>query len=329
MAMGAENMRYASICGLLVTLSCPVTLLALESPQLHYAPYTKQIIPETIEMSDQASIAASVGDVYLQSPIIKVKINGQGPFLFMFDTGFSDSVISRSLAKKLKLPIIHSYKNSITTTSQVVDTFEDMLMAQTIEMGDIVIKNYGMAASSFYEDDIDEFRQLKVDGILSAAIFYGKLITLDYKKEQIQVKNGALNSTDKDVLTSKKGALVPIIQGTIKFDKLKKEEPQEFLIDTGDSAYIYVSACRIPEMKKFKNQERLTNLDMYQNTHHTALAELYGDIIFTPSVVLKSPYITFSALHCHQPTGRLGRKFFENYEVTLDQKNNLVKIKRY
>jgi predicted aspartyl protease len=328
---GDLGMRYINILPLLLAVYIgPWSVLAAKStPQLHYEAHTKAIIPENIEMPDQVSIPAVVGDVYLQSPIINIKINGQGPFLFMFDTGFTETVISRSLAQKLKLPIIETLNKKVATPTQLVNVFEDTLMAEKIEIGDIVIKNYGLSSSSVYEDDITQFENLKIDGILSASIFYGMLITLDYKHEQIHVQKGNLSADDGDVISCRKNSIVPVIQGKIKFDKLKKEEMQDFLIDTGDSAYVYVSTCKIPEMKKFKNQEILLTGDMYDKAHQTSLAELYGEIILSKSVILKSPLITFSGLHCHQPLGRLGRKFFETHKVTLDKKNNLIQIKRY
>lgn len=298
-------------------------------PGIHYEPVSKAIIPESIEMPEQASIQATVGDVYLQSPIIRIKINGQGPFLFMFDTGFTESVISKTLAKKLNLPILKSVANTVQTPTQVVNTFENILLAKKIEIDNIIINNFALFSSSSYEDEIDHFENLKVDGILGASIFYGKLVTLDYKKEYIHVKNGELKKNENEVISWIKPSIVPAINGKISFSKLKKVEKQNFLLDTGDSAYVYVSTCDIPEMKKFKNQEILLGSDMYNKARQTSLAELYGDIILSDSVVLKSPYITFSGIHCHQPTGRLGRKFFEMYEVTLDQKNNLIKMKHY
>lgn len=323
-------MCYKNIL-LVLVLSIGSTVVFAQQPtlKLHYENDTKAVVPAEIVMPDRVSIPAVIGDVYLQSPLIKVKINGQGPFIFMFDTGFTDSVISRKLAKKLDLPIVETVNRRVTTPSQVIDVFENTLYAEKIEIGDITIKDYGLSCASAYEDDLSNFENLKVDGILSASIFYGKLITLDYKKELIHVQNGDLNPEDSDVTSSIKNTSLPVIRGKIKFEKLKKEETQEFMLDTGDSAYVYVSTCNIPEMKKFKNQEILLSGDMYDKAHQTSLAELYGDIILSKTVVLKSPYITFSGLNCKQPLGRLGRKFFENHEVTLDKKNHLIKMKRY
>ncbi|MGE3318426.1 MAG: retropepsin-like aspartic protease [Candidatus Berkiella sp.] len=323
----------SSIKKLLIYLVVAMTPWSLPAsspiPSVHYEPTSKAIIPESIEMPEQVSIPATVGDVYLQSPIIRVKINGQGPFLFVFDTGFTESVISKTLAKKLNLPIVKSVSSRVQTPTQIVNVFENILLAKKIEIDNIVVNNFALFSSSSYEDDIDHFENLKVDGILGASIFYGKLITLDYKKEHIHIKNGELKNNEHDVISWVKPSIVPAIHGKIKFTKLKKEEKQNFILDTGDSTYIYVSTCDIPEMKKFKNQEILSTSDMYNKARYTSLAELYGDIVLSDSVVLKSPYITFSGMHCHQPAGRLGRKFFEMYEVTLDQKNKLIKMKSY
>lgn len=284
---------------------------------------------ESDKSADRVSIPAIVGDVNVQSPILKIKINGQGPFLFMFDTGFSKTMISKSLAQKLKLPITKTHLTKATTPNQVVAVFHHAHLIQNIEIGDVNIKDYEVFSSSAYEDDDQFYKNANIDGVLSASVFNGMLVTIDYKHENIHLVKGALNSKENDVIATRKDIPVPVIQGKIIFDKLKKEEKQYFMLDTGDSAYIYVNMCNIPEMKKFTNQETILNYDFYQKPFRTSLAELYGDIIFSKSVIEKNPYITFSAVNCDQSMGRLGRKFFEKHEVTLDRVNNLVKIKRY
>lgn len=287
------------------------------------------VIPGEIESVDRISIPAIVGDFAIQSPILKIKINGQGPFLFMLDTGSSKTMISKSLAKKLNLPITRIRGTKVATPNQVVNVFHHAHVIHNIQIGDLNIKDYEVFSSSAYEDEDQFYTSIHVDGVLSASVFYGMLVTIDYKHEKIHIQKGALDSKDNDVIPTRKDIPVPVIQGKIIFDKLKKEEMQDFILDTGDGAYVYVNMCNIPEMKKFRNQETLLGYDFYEKSFRTSLAELYGDIIFSKSVILKSPYITFSAMNCDYSIGRLGRKFFETHEITLDEKNNLVRIKPY
>lgn len=304
---------------------------AIESPTpLHYKPGTHILIPSEVQMPDQASISSPIGDYLLQSPIIKLSINGQGPYLFMFDTGASMSIISKKLADKLNLPIIKNELVQHVTPTQIVKIEQIIYLPETIEIGNILVKNYGIVASGDHHED-KRFENLRVDGLISANIFYGELLTIDYPQEKLHVQKGSLSTDDEHVLPCLKGFHIPVIEGTINFEKLKKEEKQAFIIDTGDASYIYINTCRISEMKDVKDQETFIKSDLYDKSSHMSLAQLYGDIIFSKSVILKSPYVSFSAANCEHPPyiGTLGRKFFETHEVTLDQKNGLAKIKPY
>src|SRR5690606_7847408 len=91
---------------------------------LHYREDTHTLIPAEVILGKSSTITAPIGDNGLQSPILKLKINGQGPFLFMFDSGFSQSMISRQLANKLNLPIVEGKNVKSVTPNQVVDKFQ-------------------------------------------------------------------------------------------------------------------------------------------------------------------------------------------------------------
>lgn len=319
-------MRYKTLFFALLGTFFYKLAFAAEHDNLHYL--NKHMIPGEIEISDQVSIPAVVGDL-IQSPIIKMTINGQGPFYFMFDTGFSDTMISKKLADTLKLPIIKTRHVQNLTPNQVVDVFQNVHFVEKIQLGGLTIKNYGMVSSSNFEDEADKFEKLRIDGVISANMFYGLMTTIDYKNEQLHFQKGSLSKNDADVIPCFRFRGVPFVYGLIKFDKLKKQEKQRFLLDTGNATSIFVNMCAIPEMKNFRDQEKFFIFDVYGNSSASAMAKLYGSIELSKTVIIKSPYITFSSAHCEKEPdlGALGRKFFEDHIVTLDSQNNLIKIK--
>lgn len=299
-----------------------------------YRQDTQTFVPAFHEIKHnkhKVTIDAPVGDNGLLSPLIKLKINGHGPFIFMFDTGFSRSMISSALAKKLNLHHADTEKVRAVTPTQVVDTFQHVYLVDKIEVGDVVIRHYGMFASSGFEDDIQDLQKLKVDGVLSANAFYGLLLTLDYKKEKIHLEKSNLLQESKEHIHHLEKRDVPVIKAKIKFSKLKKEVEQDFLLDTGFGSYFFVNACNIPEMLKFKGQENLLSYDYLGFEQKKYFAQLFGEIALSNDYTIKSPFITFGPVNCelNNPLGLMGRTFFEKNQVTLDQVNGLAKIKKY
>lgn len=298
-----------------------------------YRDNSKTFIPESHELKNQSKVIihAPVGDNVLLSPIVKIKINGQGPFIFLFDTGFSQSMISNTLAEKLKLNKEGTEAVTAHTPSQVVNTFQHTYLVNNIEIGDLVIHNYGMVSSSGFEDEVQDLKALKVDGVLSANAFYGLLLTLDYQKEKIYIKNGDLLQETNGVITYSKSSDVPLVQAQIKFNKLKKSVYQNFILDTGFSSYFFINTCKIPEMLNFTGKENLLSYDYLGFEQKKYFAQLYGDIVFDNNQAISSPYITFGPVNCQltNSVGLIGRTFFEKNKVMIDQANALIKIEPY
>ncbi len=310
---------------------CGTVFADINEPKFTYRKDTETYIPASHELKHKATIDAPIGDNGLLSPIIKLKINGHGPYNFMFDTGFSQSMISAALAKKLNLPQAETEKVRSITPSQVVDTFQHIYLVDKIEVGDVVIRHYGVFASSGFEDEVQDLKKLKVDGVLSANAFYGLLLTLDYKNEKIYLERGNLLHSPQNELLHLEKRDVPVIKAKIKFNKLNKLVEQNFILDTGFGSYFYVNSCNIPEMLKFKGRENLLSYDYLGFENKKYFAQLFGDVILSNSILIKSPHITFGPVNCElgDPYGLIGRTFFEKNRVTFDQVNGLVKINRY
>lgn len=295
------------------------------------ADFPNVYVPGAIQIEKNGIIAAPVGDYRLQSPIIKVKINGKGPFNFMFDSGFSQSMISHSLAKKLKLPENGKKKINAVTPNQMVKVYQTSYYAEKVQISDITLNDYNFIVTSNFEDEVDDFKDLRIDGVLSANAFYPMLISIDYKSEKLQVHEGALEKGQKHVNPYPLKRRIPTLRVKIIFDKLKREIEQDMTVDTGCYAYIYVNACDIPEMTKFKGKENLLKYDYQGTQNNEYFAQLYGKIQPIPDYSIKSPYITFSRSNCKikNTHGLLCRKFFEKHKVTVDLVNYLVKVQPY
>lgn len=310
-------------------MSLPQFTFADEAPTLiHHREDTNVIIPGKIVLDGLVSIPSIIGERF-QSPIIKVMINDQGPFLFGLDTGFSDSIISKQLVDKLNLPIVQKNQVKYETPNQTKNESENTVFIRKIQIGNMIITNYGMYSSDSSKQDKLKFQKLHLDGLISINMFQGVLLTLDYKNEILRVQNGELSSSDKEVVPYQKGYSVPVIETHIQLGEFGKETAYNFMLDTGDPTNIYINTCTLPAKPFLQDQEMFMQYDLFGYPAEVYIAQLNGSIKLSESVLIKSPHVSFSDSNCDKsPTvGRFGRKFFEQHEVTFDNKNGLVKLR--
>ncbi len=307
----------------LISVMSFYTCAFAEQPALHYRTDAPDIlIPAEVILNKKHEITAPIGDYYM-CPIVKVMINNQGPFYFKISTADRETLITENLAKKLKLPIAKTQTIGNDAQGETINTY----MANEINVGGVILKNYGIVGSDSLEELVKRGKISHMDGVISLQAFYGYLVTVDYKAEKLIVEKSSL-SEDKNNIAYSKGFSIPVIPGKINFSKLKKEITQDFVLSTTYHPKFYIDACKIPEMLKFKNIQGLGVEDERGNATVDYFSQLHGDLIFSESLNFQSPYVFFGQLNCNAPdtTGALGSNFFEKYKVTFDQKNGLVRI---
>ncbi len=305
-----------------------------QSEELRYHPVFKTIpIPKNITIKDKGIMSAPLGNVTVQAPILTVKINGEGPFYFMFDTGFSGNLISKQVAKKAKLKKVDSIEHTGLTPSQTLQTQRDVYLVQTMTIGPVTFEQLGVSAASEGNPEYHTFQKIDgrgIDGIIGLNAFYGLKMLIDYQSEIIQVSKDSLTIDEPNVMRISKKSTVPLVELTLKFDKLKKEVAQNFVIDTGAYPYFFVNACDIPQMEQFTGKEQLLVNDYSGHASKTYFAQLYGKIQFNKSYAINSPYITYGSTHCNRfQVGLLGRGFFLKHKVIIDVDDFLVQFKPY
>lgn len=109
-------------------------------------------------------------------PAVHARINGQGPFLFIIDTGATQTVIDSSLASELSL----------------TDAGGGTIIKQ-LEVGDVTLREFTVMVGALLrmpgKEDMPR-------GVLSAHAFPGYLITFDFPGKQITIRPGALGEPD-------------------------------------------------------------------------------------------------------------------------------------
>jgi hypothetical protein len=122
-------------------------------------------------------------------PVIELRINGQGPFRFLLDTGAPVSILDADLSRELNLetPRIDQPAPPDGPAPPPIVTIRQIRIGEaSVEGLTAILAPPGIL---FTGDDAPR-------GVLSAASFPGYLLTYDYPGERVTLRKGALPSAD-------------------------------------------------------------------------------------------------------------------------------------
>ena len=271
--------------------------------------------------SDQASLPFSlVGN----RPVIKIQLNGDDrPLNFVLDTGSGISVISDTLAKRLKIKeITHGgYAKGIGGDGRFEIVYG---FVRQVALGDVKIKNVPVYIRHFHtvSEDIDGYIGLSLISKFLTTIDYGNL-TFDLAKRS----TNELPSAENDVSLPLRLTSSGFLSGEVKLEGLN--DTFNFIVDTGASVSVI--------------SDEIAGLDEVSRYIRTEKMRVIGSAGVTedvPSFTL--PRITFGPNSCErvnaialdlgmineasgfQQAGILGGNFLRNYRLTFDFKNSKV-----
>lgn len=153
----------------------------------------------------QASPHTTHFDLTQGIPIVRVRIDGQGPFAFVVDTGTNcQAIVSPRLVKRLGLRV-QGRANITDLGGQVthsLDTVELKLLAVAGSEAD------GVHAVVTDLPDGDSV----LDGILGFGFFRDKLLTLDYPRHRMILEDGSLSADAANVLAMRLPSGIPLVK---------------------------------------------------------------------------------------------------------------------
>jgi hypothetical protein len=272
--------------------------------------------------------AVSVAPLQMRGwmPVVELKLNGQGPFAFMIDTGAGmQADIDTSVAERLHLQPSGKAINgdpSGENDREVATVTIDSIMIGGVAKGTRARRT---------GEGVVEFRNVTaivrphkitkdypdVDGILGFALFSDYLLTLDYPAMQLRLERGALPPANgADVLALEIENRVPMVELAIGKIKVPAH------IDSGN----FVAAFILPE-------EIVEQLQILSQPVPVGSARSVNNRIELKQVQLRSsirlggfeysqPTITFPALS----DTNVGYKILREFTLTFDQKNGRLKL---
>ncbi len=254
-------------------------------------------------------------------PVVEVKLNRQGPFFFMIDTGAGmQADIDVSVAQRLNLRANGRVLNG--DPSGVNDRQVSTANIESITFGSGSTAGAGV-----------EFRNVTavvrphritkdypdVDGILGFALFTEYLLTLDYPAMQVRLARGALPPSNRaDILNFEIENRIPIIEVAIGKVRVRAH------VDSGN----FVAGFILPE--EIVEQLQLLSIPVTVGSARSVANRIelkqvqLRDSISIGRFNFPQATIQFPALS----DTNVGFKVLRDFTVTFDQKNRRMKLER-
>jgi hypothetical protein len=274
-----------------------------QAPPLHSAD-TSPKLPIEVPMQ--------VGD---GMPTVEVMINGQGPFVFGFDTGAqADPRIDSSLVEKFNL----KSTGQVQATDPSRRNFQtsQTYKLESLSVGNLRLTDVNVISREFKNSP----RPLKVDGILGLNAFANYLVTLDFPGKKLRLEKGELPKSDgTEVLDYKNEAGIATIEIAVGDKKIKAR------LDTGNGIGAFVFPTAFAEKLTFAGEPRVVGRARSATGDMEIKQVQIKDVIKLGRHEFPDSTIVYPALG---DIGNVGFKTLSQFVLTFDQRNERVRLMR-
>jgi hypothetical protein len=246
---------------------------------------------------------------------VEVMVNGEGPFVFGFDTGAqADPRIDVSLVEKLKL----KSTGQVQATDPSRRNFQasETYKVESISVGSVRLADVTVIGRNFQNSP----RPLKVDGVLGLNAFADYLVTLDFPAGTLRLEKGELPKSDgAEILDYKNNAGIAEVELGVADKKINTR------IDTGNAIGAFVFPTAFAEKLNFAGEARVIGRARSATGEMEIKQVQLKDVIKLGRHEFADATIVFPALG---DIGNIGLKTLSQFVVTFDQKNQRVRLSR-
>ena len=258
-------------------------------------------------------------------PVVEVKLNGQGPFFFMIDTGAGmQADIDVSVAQRLNLRANGRVLSG--DPSGVNDREVSTAVIDSVTFGTGGGTGGGTSRSVEFRNVTAVVRPHRitkdypdVDGILGFALFTEYLLTLDYPSMQVKLSRGALPTANRaDILNFEIENRIPVIDLAIGKISVRAH------VDSGNFVAGFILPEEIVEqLQLLSSPVTVGSARSVSNRIELKQVQL-RDTIRVGSFDFPQPIVQFPALS----DTNVGFKVLREFTVTFDQNNRRMKLER-
>jgi predicted aspartyl protease len=275
--------------------------LSREERQRHPAAPQRTVLREPVVMPIDLSSGR---------PVVDVMVAGRGPFPMILDTGAGRTVLYADLAAELELEVTGKSRIGDPTNPDAHEV--DVVTVPFLQVGDALFERIEAVAW-----ELPPGMSLPgTRGILGIPTFADCLISIDYAKSEVRIEEGALPAADGRSVLDMKDTLISV---PLQVDGMTVDAH----LDTGNGGE-YV----LP--KAFESKLSIVAGTEFSGRGMRASGpiEFSGGVIDTSlsvgSFVVDKPRVNFDPKLQY---GNLGRAFFEQCAITIDQANRRLRVR--
>ena len=238
-------------------------------------------------------------------PIVHAKINGQGPFPLILDTGADALVLNNDLIEELGL--------KATGQTRIGDpTSPDAVEAQTYS-----IDSLSLGEARFEEIKAigwEGFGRSNIRGFIGVSLLYETLVSMDFANQEVTISRGALGS-DATEYYYDQGAYFTV-------DLKLGDQTLKTHIDTGNAGQIALPLSIAEKLDLQAEPRRIGRAKTISGEFDIYQADLSGNLDFAGQA-FESPSVQFND---HFDWGNIGSGMFKDHVLTIDQANRRIRL---
>jgi len=265
--------------------------------------------PDKVELSAPMSVPMESSSGL---PVVSARINGRGPYKFIIDTGAMHSVFSENLARELGLPsIAHAAMGRPGSTKPLPAT---VTRVAKIEIGSLTIE--GVTAVFADLSAVFLKKAPDVQGVLSAAMVPGLLVTYNFPARKIEFRHGELPSEDGQTIFVWPAGNLPSLTADVGGQSVRMD------VDTGAISGFVVDtavANKLQWLEAPSEGEKIRTVDMETKTFTGRM----NGIIRVGKFSFENPRVDY-----HEGFNNVGYEVLKDFIVTLDSKNRRFELSR-
>lgn len=249
---------------------------------------------------------------YGTRPAVEVRVDGQGPFLFLIDTGAAGAPARADASLVRRLGLRPSGTEQASDAGGAAVSI-DRITLDSVEMGAIHARQV-----EAYTRDYNSASYLpRIDGILGLAFFRDVLLTLDYPRSQVRIGRGALPPADGLTVLD-----YELVEGNPAIMIRIGARPFRVLLDSGNIRALDMPSEWLRSLPLAGFPRLAGSSSSVSGTiglREVALAEplIIGRYRFA------NPRVTFADEY---QEGNLGSTVLRAFTVTIDQRNRRVRL---
>jgi predicted aspartyl protease len=265
--------------------------------------------PDKIELSTPLALPLeSVGG----RPIVLGRLNNRGPFKFILDTGATGSVFAESLAREVGLPSISQVMMASPGSDKPVPA--TITRVAKIEIGGLTLEG---VTAVFADLSVLHKKAPDVQGVLSAAMFQGLLVTFNYPAKKIEFKRGELPAEDGQTIFGWAGA-----KGGPSFTADVGGQSVQMDLDTGSTSGFVISRTIASKLAWLQTPSEGTPIRTLDRETKSFTGQMKG-IIRIGKFSFENPRVDY-----HEGFNNVGYEVLKDFIVTLDSKNHRFELSR-